>query len=240
MCTLAPRAALGFGATAGECQLLKRPQCAVAVPSTACGRMARETSARGGGAGETSAPARKRARIGFDDKSKVPAPALRVLGERMEAELDAVLGLLKKAELLSRSGVKRAAVPAGKEAPFPTAEPRPEEDLGNATKKRKMSPSKPTPVAAQKNGVPRDQRSTPPMRKAPMNFLLAEAEQARARRRREEIAREREKFRQELLEVERAALPDETIYPEDLEELGIAGFEYAVTPTRKQARRGHG
>ncbi|KAL6619263.1 hypothetical protein ACP70R_034402 [Stipagrostis hirtigluma subsp. patula] len=86
MCTLAPRAALCLGATAGE-----RPRAAVA--SMACGGMA-------------SAPAQKRARNSFDNKRKVPAPALRLLGERMEAELDAVLGLLKKAELLSRNAAK--------------------------------------------------------------------------------------------------------------------------------------
>ncbi|KAL6620215.1 hypothetical protein ACP70R_035354 [Stipagrostis hirtigluma subsp. patula] len=206
MCTLAPRAALCFGATAGDHPLLKRPRAAVA--SMACGGMA-------------SAPA----------KRKVPAPALRLLGERMEAELDAVLGLLKKAELLSRNAAKTAAAAAGKEAHF------------LPTKKRKMPPSKATPEAAQKSKEPekqqqpRDQRATPPTRKPPMAHLLAEAAVARARRR-EEIAREREKFRRELLEVERAALPDETIYPEDLEELGIC--EYVVTPTRKQARRGPG
>ncbi|KAL6610186.1 hypothetical protein ACP70R_040155 [Stipagrostis hirtigluma subsp. patula] len=202
MCTLAPRSALCLGATAGE-----RPRAAVA--SMACGGMA-------------SAPA----------KRKVPAPALRLLGERMEAELDAVLGLLKKAELLSRNAAKSATAAAGKEAHF------------LATKKRKMSPSKPTPEAAQKSKEPekqqqqhREQRATPPTRKPPMIHLLAEAAKARARRQ-EEIARERKKFRRELLEVERAALPDETIYPEDLQELGIC--EYVVTPTRKQARRGPG
>jgi hypothetical protein len=50
----------------------------------------------------------------------------------------------------------------------------------------------------------------------------------------EEIAQAREKCRQEVLEMERAALPDETIYPQDLQELGIT-FEYAVTRTRRQA-----
>jgi hypothetical protein len=37
-----------------------------------------------------------------------------------------------------------------------------------------------------------------------------------------------------LLEMEKSALPDETIYPEDLEELGIP-FEFVVTRTRMQA-----
>ena len=48
----------------------------------------------------------------------------------------------------------------------------------------------------------------------------------------------REQFRQMLLEMEKSALPDETIYPEDLQELGIP-FEFVVTRTWKQALEDH-
>ena len=63
----------------------------------------------------------------------------------------------------------------------------------------------------------------------------AAKEDARKRRRvDDEIARAREECRQQVLEAERTALPDETVYPHELAELGIA-FEYAVTRTRSQA-----
>ncbi|KAL6894426.1 hypothetical protein ACP4OV_008524 [Aristida adscensionis] len=232
MCAaLAPRAALGFGATAAA--------------STACAGMARRGM-------EPSVPAQKRARHGMigGGEREAPAPAAqRLLEERMEVELAAVLVLLRKAERLSRD--------TGKEAPrVLAAGPRPEEDPGKATRKRKTPPSKkPAPEAAaaavkkskEPEKKPQDKRATvtppppppPPTRKTSMGHLLAEAaKEARARRRREEIARERAKFRQELLEMERAVLPDETIHPRDLAALGIVA-EYAVTPTKMQAQRRH-
>ncbi|KAL6842057.1 hypothetical protein ACP4OV_028036 [Aristida adscensionis] len=178
--------------------------------ASSCAGMAR----RGVGAVEPSAPAQKRARhYGVDGgESGVPAPAAqRRLQERMERELAAVLGLLKKAELLSRSTGKRAAVVSGagedEEARFLAAKPRPEEDLGKTARKRMAPPSEP-------KNKPDDKAATaapPPARETAMCHLMAEAEQARARRRREEIARERERFRRELEEVERAAPPDESV-----------------------------
>ncbi|KAL6842135.1 hypothetical protein ACP4OV_028114 [Aristida adscensionis] len=180
-----------------------------------------------GAAVAPSAPAQKRAR-----NNGVDGGERRVLEERVEAELAAVLGLLKKAELLSRRTGNRAAVvpAAGKH------------DLGKATRKRKTPPSEPAPAAAaQRKNVPDDKAATatpPPPRETSMRHLMAEAAEARARRRREEIARERERFRRELEEVERAAPPDERISPRELQELGIvAGREYAVTPTKRQAQR---
>jgi hypothetical protein len=38
--------------------------------------------------------------------------------------------------------------------------------------------------------------------------------------------KEREEFRQMLMEMEKSALPDETIYPKDLEELGLSRHWY--------------
>jgi hypothetical protein len=74
--------------------------------------------------------------------------------------------------------------------------------------------------------------------KSSMASLINKAHEVKERQQLEEIARAREKFRQELLEVEKAAMPDETIYPEDLKELGIS--EYDVTPTKNQASLGSG
>ncbi|KAL6634639.1 hypothetical protein ACP70R_027310 [Stipagrostis hirtigluma subsp. patula] len=59
--------------------------------------------------------------------------------------------------------------------------------------------------------------------------LIAKAQDALERRRQEEKERAREKARRELLEVERAALPDERIHPRDMEALGIAAFEHVVS-----------
>ncbi|CAN6360209.1 unnamed protein product [Urochloa humidicola] len=60
-------------------------------------------------------------------------------------------------------------------------------------------------------------------------------EDVEMQRRMEETAREREECRRLVLAMEMAALPDETVYRHELEELGIAPFEYAVTRTRSQA-----
>jgi hypothetical protein len=52
----------------------------------------------------------------------------------------------------------------------------------------------------------------------------------------DEIEKSRKEFRRMLEEMEKLALPDQTIYPEDLEELGLTPVEHVVTRTRKQAR----
>ena len=52
----------------------------------------------------------------------------------------------------------------------------------------------------------------------------------------DEMEKSRKEFRRMLEEMEKLALPDQTIYPEDLEELGLTPVEHVVTRTRKQAR----
>ncbi|XP_062202257.1 uncharacterized protein LOC133904748 [Phragmites australis] len=256
MSTLAPRAAPIFGAIAGELRFLKQRRGVAAVAPAACGEMVRETSARRVGAEGHSAPRQKRARSGFDVKTRegfgvgevlvVPAPALHRLAERMGTELDAVRDLYKKAKLLSRGAGKSAAAPDGKDERFLAAEPRQEAPMEAAAKRRKISPSEPLSEAAQQSTEPEKkqrpvkQRAAPTKTKRSTTDLIDEAKEALKRRRLEEIARLRQKARQEILEVERAAQPEETIHSRDLEELGIAGFEYAVTRTRKQARRSPG
>lgn len=51
----------------------------------------------------------------------------------------------------------------------------------------------------------------------------------------DEMEKSRKEFRRMLEEMEKLALPDQTIYPEDLEELGLTPVEHVVTRTRKQA-----
>jgi hypothetical protein len=51
----------------------------------------------------------------------------------------------------------------------------------------------------------------------------------------DEIEKSRKEFRRMLEDMEKLALPDQTIYPEDLEELGLTPVEHVVTRTRKQA-----
>ncbi|CAL4968548.1 unnamed protein product [Urochloa decumbens] len=57
--------------------------------------------------------------------------------------------------------------------------------------------------------------------------------------RRRQLAKERAKAkaRRALLEVERAALPDERVHPRDMEMLGIAAFEHVASTVQKGARR---
>ncbi|KAK3158323.1 hypothetical protein QOZ80_2AG0135610 [Eleusine coracana subsp. coracana] len=59
--------------------------------------------------------------------------------------------------------------------------------------------------------------------------LIARAQEAMERRRREETSRERARARRELLEVERAAPPDDRVRPRDMEMLGIAAVEHVVS-----------
>ena len=190
----------------------------------------------------------KRARDGSDGKTGagegffaagVPAPGQQRLQERMRAELDAVRALHRKAVLLcrgdGRSGAARfsaivprrdAAAAAKGDAWFSAAVgPRREA----AAKRSETCPSKPAAKEAahhQKEPAVKQQQAPVPR---------AAKEDARKRRRvDDEIARAREECRQQVLEAERTALPDETVYPHELAELGIA-FEYAVTRTRSQA-----
>ena len=52
----------------------------------------------------------------------------------------------------------------------------------------------------------------------------------------DEMEKSRKEFRRMLEEMEKSAQPDQTLYPEDLEELGLTPVEHVVTRTRKQAR----
>jgi len=259
MCSLAPPAALGFDATAFPDR--RRGVAAAAAAPAGCGAMARGQARRVGAAASSAARAqnqKKRARDGSDGKTGagegffaagVPAPGQQRLQERMRAELDAVRALHRKAVLLcrgdGRSGAARfsAAVPrrdaaaaakgdawfsaAAKGDAWFSAAVGPRREA--AAKRSETCPSKPaaaTQTAHQKEPAVKQQQAPVPR---------AAKEDARKRRRvDDEIARAREECRQQVLEAERTALPDETVYPHELAELGIA-FEYAVTRTRSQA-----
>jgi hypothetical protein len=89
-------------------------------------------------AAPNQAPEPKRASLGFDVKSRgkesgVPASATERLNRRMEAELDALGGLLKKAALLSRS------VPLAVKADARIAAAKRQPEAPSATKARKSN-----------------------------------------------------------------------------------------------------
>jgi hypothetical protein len=221
--------------------------------------MAREPARRVGAEAPSARDQnQKRARDGSDGKTgagegffaaggvpAVPAPGQQNLQERMRAELDAVRALHRKAVLLcrgdGRSGAARfsAAIPrrdaaaAAKGDAWFSAAVGPRREA--AAKRSETCPSKPGATEAahhQKEPAVKQQQAPVPHAAAPPS---AAKEDARKRRRvDDEIARAREECRQQVLEAERTALPDETVYPHELEELGIA-FEYAVTRTRSQA-----
>ncbi|KAK3138836.1 hypothetical protein QOZ80_5AG0374000 [Eleusine coracana subsp. coracana] len=228
MPALAPRADPVSGASTGHQRpFLKRQRSVAAVAPAACVEMSREKFARHVVAAQPSAPpATKRVCRGFDVKigekvftvrhvSVDPASASGPLKQRMEAERDALDSLLKKAALLSRAAVGKNG------ARIVAAERQPE------ARKQSTEPKK-------------QQRVAPRTTKGAMASRIDKAKEAMKKRRLEEIARAREKFRQELIEMEKAAMPDETIYPEDLEELGITAYQYDVTRTRKQSPLGSG
>ncbi|KAJ1262782.1 hypothetical protein BS78_09G136400 [Paspalum vaginatum] len=148
------------------------------------------------------------------------------LEQRMKAEAEAIRDLHKKALALSRAG-------SGDARFFPATRPRPAAALEAAAKKTKTTRSKLGTAAHQiKKPVTKPQPAapTPPER---LMMMKKAKEIIKAR----EIARAREECRRAVLETERTALPDETIYPQDLEELGIWD-QYAVTRTWN--RQAHG
>ncbi|CAN6309418.1 unnamed protein product [Urochloa humidicola] len=213
MVSLAPPSALGLDFHAARASLGRR-RC---VAPAACGAMAREPVRRAGAPVTLAEPTQKRSREA--PAPVAPAPGYqRRLQERMREELDAIRVLHRKAVLLASRSKD--------DARFSAAGARPVAPVEAAAKRRKASPLE---VARQ---------STEPVKKqvvqgatpVPTKNSLA------TKRRMEEIAQAKEKFRQEMLEMEKAALPDETIYPRDLQELGIT-FEYAVTRTRTAAAR---
>ncbi|CAN6337682.1 unnamed protein product [Urochloa humidicola] len=202
--------------------------------------MAREPARRVVGGEVASSSARtqhKRARDSLDGKTTrgrdgvaggeasvaARTPGQRRLQERIKAELDAVRALHRKAVLLCRGGEARLPAAGRREAPSEAA----------SSKRRKTSPvTKPTAEAAHRiRPVKQQQQQSLPERK----IEETKEEVEKRRRQMEETARAREECRRLVLAMEMAALPDETVYPRDLEELGIAPFEYAVTRTRRQA-----
>ncbi|CAN6351085.1 unnamed protein product [Urochloa humidicola] len=237
MCSLARPSALGcFDAAA----FLDRRRGVSAVAPAACGVMAREPPPpRRAGAGASSAArTQKRARACLDDGKAgvgvtsaagkapvvVPAPpGQQRLQQRMRAELDAVRALHRKAVLLCRGGAGRSGAGTAK------GDARREAPLEAAAKRRKASPPESATEAAarQKKEQVKQQQAAP----APS----AKEDAQKKKREMEEMAREREECRRLVLAMEMAALPDETVYRHELEELGITPFEYAVTRTRSQA-----
>jgi hypothetical protein len=245
MCSLAPRAAApGFGATA----FLDRQRGVVAAvaPAATSGDNAGEPTRRAHASEASAAPARKRGRHdGFEHLVVDPAAssALRV---RMDAELVALQGLLKRAKLLPRSAppAENKCAPPSKvcsteAAHVPAKQQRPV--MQRAAAKNPIVPEIPNkklrPAVAH---AAAKQQQHPVQRAAANSIVKAEAPKKRRPEEEKELARAaaREEFRQMLLEMEKSALPDETIYPEDLEELGIP-FEFVVTRTWKQALEDH-
>ncbi|CAL4893425.1 unnamed protein product [Urochloa decumbens] len=211
----------------------------------ACGVMAREQASRRVG-GEVASSARtqlKRARDSLEGKTTTGGrggfaavahtPGQRRLQERMKAELDAVRALHRKAVLLCRGGGAGAAPAAKGDARLSGAEPRRE---AAAAKRRRANPSEESATEAaaqQKKGQLKQQQQAPAPRPAPPPSAKEDAQ--KKKREMEEMARAREEFRRLVLAMEKATLPDETVYRHELQELGIAPFEYAVTRTRSQA-----
>ncbi|KAK3146118.1 hypothetical protein QOZ80_3BG0261840 [Eleusine coracana subsp. coracana] len=215
MPALAPRVDPVSGASTGQQRpFLKRQRSVVAgvVAHAACVEMSRDKSARRVVAAQPSAPPATKRHVSVD-----PASASARLKLRMEAERDALDSLLKKAALLSRAA-------AGKNGARIVAAERQPEARKKITERTKQQ------------RVEVEPRTT----KGSMASRIDKAREAMKKRRLEEIAHAREKFRQELIEVEKAAMPDETIYPEDLEELGITAYQYDVTRTRKRSPLGSG
>ncbi|CAL4908075.1 unnamed protein product [Urochloa decumbens] len=249
MCSLARPSALGcFDAAAFLDR--RRGVCAAIAPA-ACSVMAREPPSRRAGA-EASSAARnqKRARDGFEGKigareafaadevPVVPAPSgQQRLEERMRVELDAVRALHRKTVLLCRSGAGRSGAGA---APVAKGDARREAPLEAAAKRRKPSPLESAAEAAAHQKKEGQVKQLGLVKRAAPPPSAAKEDAEKKRRRMEEMAREREEFRRLVVAMEKAALPDETVYRHDLEELGIAPFEYAVTRTRRQARCGGG
>ncbi|KAL6899367.1 hypothetical protein ACP4OV_006025 [Aristida adscensionis] len=152
------------------------------------------------------------------------------LEKRLASELDALHKLLKKAELLSRSKKGRflAAAPRP-EAPMDSGCKAPPAKRRKRTEAPRTSPASEVVQAAEPE-KPQHKRIAPTAR--PITALIAKAEAVLERRRAKETAR------RELLEVEMAAMPDDRIHPWDMEELGIASFQYVMSTTRSRVASG--
>ena len=162
----------------------------------------------------------------------------------MDKELVALQGLLKRAKLLPRSVAppvekKYASAPPPSEAPssaakrtatlLPKAAYHQTQITAPAANSKQQQQQLPVQRATAKNPIAPE---VPTKATEVLKKWQLEEDKERAR------AAEREEFRQMLQEMEKSALPDETIYPEDLEELGIP-FEFVVTRTWKQACLDH-
>ncbi|CAN6346927.1 unnamed protein product [Urochloa humidicola] len=245
MCSVAARpSALGFDAAV----FLDRRRGVAAVAPTAAGALASSAVCTQKRARDSSIDVKAEIREGFA-AGKAPAvvptpPEQQRLQERMRAELDAVRALHRKAVLLCRDGAGTSsgadAVPTAKgNARLSGPSPRREAPLEAAVKRRKANSSEEsaTEAAAHQMKMEHVKQLGPVKRAAPPPSAKEDAEM---RRRMEETAREREEWRRLVLTMEMAALPDETVYWHELEELGIAPFEYAVTRTRSEALCGGG
>ncbi|KAK3154493.1 hypothetical protein QOZ80_2BG0191180 [Eleusine coracana subsp. coracana] len=87
------------------------------------------------------------------------------------------------------------------------------------------APAQPPPPAPAQDAIAEPEDPYDPA----LPDLIARAQEAMERRRREETSRERARARRELLEVERAAPPDDRVHPRDMEMLGIAAVEHVVS-----------
>ncbi|CAN6346929.1 unnamed protein product [Urochloa humidicola] len=209
------------------------------------------TARRVGGEVVSTARTQKRARDSLDGKtaggrdggfatSVVPiaahtlTPGQRRLQERMKSELEAVRDLHRKAVLLCG---RRGAAPAAKGDARLSADGLRREVPSEAapSKRSKTFPTTKPATTAVAHQKPPSQRAAaaPPLPERKIEKTKEEVEERR--RQMEALAREREECRRLLLAMEMAALPDETVYKHELEELGIAPYEYAVTRTRSQA-----
>ncbi|CAN6328349.1 unnamed protein product [Urochloa humidicola] len=207
------------------------------------------TARRVGGEVASTARTQKRARDSLDGKmaggrdggfatSVVPiaahTPGQWCLQERMKVELEAVRDLHRKAVLLCG---RRGAAPAAKGDARLSADGLRREVPSEAapSKRSKMFPTTKPATTAVAHQKPPSQRAAaaPPLPERKIEKTKEEVEERR--RQMEALAREREEGCRLLLAMEMAALPDETVYKHELEELGIAPYEYAVTRTRSQA-----
>ncbi|KAL6634022.1 hypothetical protein ACP70R_026693 [Stipagrostis hirtigluma subsp. patula] len=113
--------------------------------------------------------------------------------------------------------------------------PSPELEVVQITEPEKLQEKRVEPAPAVPpyavQAKPQDNHRAAPMAR-PMATMIAKAQEALEIRRKQGKGWEREKVRRELLEMERTALPDESIHPRDMEQLGIAKFEYIVSTAR--------
>ncbi|TVU29354.1 hypothetical protein EJB05_20918, partial [Eragrostis curvula] len=124
------------------------------------------------------------------------------------------------------------------ESPAPAALPPKENGSTSETVQRTEpesdsyeSASSPVQSAAPKPALVMAQSATPETKvqgNQSISVLLARAKEAYEIRQQKGNGWEREKVRREVREMEKAVLPDETIHPRDLEDVGIVEFGYVL------------